>query len=268
MYNYDMMLADLKNLTNARIFSLGKTLFGREIFAIIVGVGNPKTLIHGGIHGRENITSRLVVRQARVYSGSAVCFVPMVNPDGVQLAELGLKSAPQNMRKFLTKANGDGDFKLWKANGRAVDINVNFNADWGNGLFNANIPSFENYIGKMPESEVETKALIELTKIYKFKVSASYHAKGEVIYCGFQDKFPYMSEAMEISNLTGYPLLQSLGSAGGFKDWFVLNNYGLGLTIEVGDDRLAHPLQESAFAKVWRDNKEVAKKLCEIGERI
>lgn len=60
-------------------------------------------------------------------------FVPMVNPDGVELCKRGVTSAPKNVRKSLLRLNGSDDFRAWKANGRAVDLNVNFDAGFGKG---------------------------------------------------------------------------------------------------------------------------------------
>lgn len=268
MYSYDNLLSDLKGIKNCRVFSIGKTHFGRDIFTVITGTGMPKVLIHGAIHAREYITSKLVIEQAKQFAIYPICYVPMVNPDGVQLIAQGIKSVPANAVDFLVKINNGKDFSLWKANGRAVDLNVNFDADWGKGKQNIKTPSSENYIGMFPESESETQALIRLTKSFKFCVSISYHTKGEVIYCGYNGQLPFQKKAEKISKLTGYPLLTSEGSAGGYKDWFILNNYGLGLTIEVGDDNLPHPINEKSFNRIWSQNKNVPETAAEIAEEI
>lgn len=269
MYNYNDLLVDLKKLRNARIFVIGKTYFNRNIYAIIKGRGRPKALIHGAMHSRENITSKLVMDQAILFENSSICFVPMVNPDGVQLVTSGLSSAPKYAQDFLNTVNNESDdYSLWKANGRAVDINVNFDAKWGQGAQNVTEPSSGDYIGRAPESEFETMAMVRLTEYYKFCVSISYHTKGDVIYYGFDGKTPYMDEAEKISKVTGYPLLTSTGSAGGYKDWFVQDDYGLGLTIEVGDENLSHPLGYDAYPDIWRHNRYVTKTVQEITEEI
>lgn len=268
MYSYDDMLRDIKTIKNCQKLSIGKSYFGRDIIAIITGSEKPKVLIHGAIHAREYITTKLIIEQIKQFLNCPICYVPMVNPDGVQLVTKGIKSVPDNAVDFLTAVNKGLDFSLWKANGRAVDLNVNFNADWGMGKYNIKKPSSENYIGMFPESESEVQSLIELSKKFKFCVSISYHIKGEVIYCGYNKVFPFHNQAVKISKSTGYPLLESEGSAGGYKDWFILNNFGLGLTVEVGDDRLSHPITLKSFSRIWQQNKNIPKITTEIAEEI
>lgn len=269
MFDFVRLEKELKTFGDgARIEVIGKSFFDRPIYAMFIGEGMPKTLIHGGIHARENITSRLVLDLARNYKGEAICFVPMVNPDGVELVSKGVDSVPCDYREFLLSVNAGFDFGLWKANGRAVDNNVNFDADWGGGAKNLTYPSFENYIGEYAESESETQALVNLTLKYKFCASISYHAKGEVIYQGFKGINPYADLGERFSRVTGYLLMESLTSSGGYKDWFVCKGFGLGLTIEVGDDAYSHPLPDQAYDKIYNDNRDVPKLLEEVGKII
>lgn len=258
MYSYDNLVEDLKAFSANSAVSVGKSLFGRDIWALTVGDGVPRALIHGGIHGREHITCRLVIELAKQYRGAAVMFVPMVNPDGVEIAVNGLDSVPRERREYLQKVNGRGSFKLWKANGRAVDLNVNFDALWGRGDLNITKPAPANYIGAYPHSEPETRVLSELTEKYKFTATISYHCKGRVIYYGFENYPAHLDKVSEIVRLTGYTPLTSRGSAGGYKDWYLKRGFGFGVTVEVGDDSLSHPLSDSSFKKIWNENNGVA----------
>ena len=83
---------------------------------------------------------------------------------------------------LLRLNGGSSDFTLWKANGRGVDLNVNFQADWGCGAANVRRPGPENYIGPAPFSEPETRALRDLTLALSPDATISFHTKGGEIY--------------------------------------------------------------------------------------
>ncbi|MEG2414033.1 MAG: M14 family zinc carboxypeptidase, partial [Clostridia bacterium] len=142
-----------------------------------------------------------------------------------------------SVAKFLVETNGGSEnFADWKANARAVDLNVNFDAKWGSGESNLFFPYPSNYVGQFACSESETRALVDITNSISPTVTLSYHARGEVIYHGFDGVFPFAQVAEKIASSTGYALESSRGSAGGYKDWFVATRRKLGLTIEVGKD--------------------------------
>lgn len=67
-----------------------------------------------------------------------------MNPDGALLSGYGIDTALESERAKLLKINGSFDFSLWKANGVAVDLNVNFAANWGEGKRNVRVPASEN----------------------------------------------------------------------------------------------------------------------------
>lgn len=241
-----------------RVFDIGYTVLGTPIPAVIVGEGNPKSLIFGAIHAREHVTAQLVADLAKNYSGEAIIFVPMVNIDGVRLSQEGLTEwLPEVNYDYLLRLNGgSGDFGDWKANIRGVDLNVNFDADWGTGAQNITYPAPANYVGEYPESEPETQALLRLAEDFGIENAVAYHAKGEVIYYGFNNGDDDLPRAQEFSRATGYPALRSTGSAGGFKDWFVERG-GFGLTIEVGDDALTYNGLYNDYANISAQNGDV-----------
>lgn len=221
-----------------RSVEIGYSLLGRPILALHSGdIQGPQVLVQAGMHAREWVTTPLVIRMMQDYRGSGgVWCVPMTNPDGALLCQQGLESvAEQSLKDFLLQVNdGNPDFRAWKANGRAVDLNVNWNADWGTGEQNVFAPAPSDYVGMYPLSEIENVALRDLTNRVQPRVTLSYHARGEVIYRGFGCRNPYPACARKIADATGFPLLDSTGSAGGYKDWFVATTNRLGLTIEVG----------------------------------
>lgn len=266
LYGYDNLINDLKNVGN--VFVFGKSVFGRNLYAVTVGEGVPRAIIHAGIHARECVSSAVAVKMIKNHKGKAVCFVPMLNPDGVMLCKYGLKSSPETARSFLMKINGGKNFGLWKANGRGVDLNVNFDAGWGEGASNVTYPSSANYIGQSPMSEPEVRAIADLTEKFRFSASVSLHTKGEIIYYGFRDCKNYLEYGKILSLDTGYPLSESADSAGGYKDWFLYKSYGAGYTVELADDNLSHPIPLSYADEIYEKIKNLPALAAEIGEDI
>jgi len=254
-----------------RTEKIGQSVLGRDITAFITGEDPlAKVLIHGSIHAREFMTARLILDFIKGYQGSAeIWFIPFVNPDGVLLATEGLESVPESRRKGLIRLNqGKEDFSLWKANIRGVDLNVNFDALWGEGESNIKYRNYENYIGRRPFSEPETRALRNVTLKNDFMMTISYHTKGREIYWGFDNNYKYKEEALRFSSLTGYPLKKSLNSAGGYKDWFTKVFKRLGLTIEVGDDKYPHPLPDEAYEEIFNENRLIPELASDIAYKI
>ncbi len=269
--HYQSGLKELEGL-GASLFSIGKSAFGREIWCVRAGSGNPKILVQCSIHAREHITAHLGMMLAkkllRERQPGTVFFVPVANPDGVLLALEGLSSVPAPARDFLRTVNGSEDFSLWKANGRAVDLNVNFDAEWGKGVNNIFRPGSANYIGTEPESESETRALVNLTLAVRPHFTLSFHSKGEVIFWRFGQPRRRLARDRQISSaiseVTGYPLSNAPGSVGGFKD-FCIQRLGIpSLTIEVGSDRLSHPIGVESLPEIWSKNSEVVAKSLDL----
>lgn len=268
LYAYDDLQKDLQNEKN--VFSIGKSVFGRDILAVIKGRGIPHALIFGGIHARESVTSDVVVNLLKRYDNDsdAVCFVPLVNPDGAMLVKYGAKSADESFLKFLLKINGGDDFSTWKANGRAVDLNVNFDADFGKGRSNVFLPSSENFVGRYPFSEPETRALKNLTEKYRFTSSMCLHTKGNLIYYGYNKLKCYKNYVKMFRDETGFPIENSVGSTGGFKDWFLKKRFGFSITVELGDDALTHPVSREYTAEFCKILEKTPKILAKIGDEI
>ena len=226
-------------------------------------------LVHGAIHAREHVTAPIVVAMARRYlvayagGGLPPCdFVPMVNPDGVELCAHGVESAPPLYRERLLALNGGTDFALWKANGVGVDANVNFDAAWGTGRANVFAPAPEGYVGPYPHSAPETRTLVRLTESRRYRLTLSYHCKGEVIYYGFgtgELSRHSLGAARYLATRLGYAVSPSVGSAGGYKDWFALHcPAGVALTVEVGDDRFEHPFPYTELPALIAAHRDVA----------
>lgn len=248
--------------TNTEKKIIGESVFWRSVYALKCGNGTPVGLAQYAIHGREYVTAKLAIEHfKRGVTRGSVWIVPLVNPDGALLSEVGLSTAPKERREYLLALNGGVDFSLWKANGRGVDLNVNFAARWGKGVKNVFYPSSENYVGESPFSEPESLALKEFTKKIRPDYTVSFHTKGEEIYWCFhqpksrRERDRLLAEA--VSKATGYPLKDAKGSAGGYKDWCVQSLKIPAFTVEVGKDEYTHPLGDEALKDIVEKNADV-----------
>lgn len=257
---YQTLSKFYKNVATEKTI-IGKSVFGRNIYAFKIGDGSPVGIAQYALHGREYITSYLALKhfERGVFQGS-FWLVPLANPDGALLSQTGLQSVKRerDRKKLLCLNGGSEDFLLWKANGRGVDLNVNFDARWGTGAKNTQSAGAENYIGKRPFSEPETRALKEFTQNIKPDYTVSYHTKGEEIYWYFYQSMRTCPRdkglASALSRSTGYPLSYAKGSAGGYKDWCIQTLKIPSFTIEAGDDQACHPLGEDALKDIIEKN--------------
>lgn len=228
-YTYEEMIVDLyamkteyKELGNIfNIKTLGKTLDGRVIECAVLG--NPdaenQIVVQAGIHGREYLTSMLVMRQLEyyldnyktgTYNGTAYEYlfnhyafyvIPMANPDGMVIAEEGIDAIRSEElrnninkiyerdleKKYATLDSGkvlsrDEYLEYWKANAAGVDLNRNYDALWDE-YTGESEPCFLNYKGISAESEPETVAMVKLIESLP-NVSAliAVHSQGRMIY--------------------------------------------------------------------------------------
>ncbi len=253
------------------LFNAGKSTLGKNILATHVGsYDGPQVLIQAGIHAREYITTSLLVEMARnlhnnnLVSGGGIYFVFLTNPDGAEIVLDGINGVDCNITKqYLILANNNStDFSQYKANINLVDLNTNFNANWGQGAQNVFCPNTENFVGFYPESEREVRDLINFTLQTKPLITISYHSKGEVIFYGFEGQTPEDLErdltiGEALSATTGYPLVFTENSTGGYKDWCINTLKIPSYTIEVGNENLPHPIGIENLPEIYQQNKDV-----------
>ncbi|HIW03038.1 MAG TPA: hypothetical protein H9892_06835 [Candidatus Protoclostridium stercorigallinarum] len=258
MYVYDDLRRDCCRLCRkgAVCGTIGRSLFGAHIVCFHLGPKDgAQMIVQGGMHAREWVTSLLVVRQAETLLREklpiGIFFIPMTNPDGAELAQRGCERFPNAAE--LLRMNGSRDFRLWKANGRGVDINCNFDARWGRGKGNVPYPAPASCVGARPESEPETAALASFTRRLRPVITVSYHALGREIYYEFGQRGAALGRdralAEAAGKFLGYRVVSGdLGSAGGYKDWCVSRLGITALTVEIIGEDKRHPLREEDLA--------------------
>ena len=267
-YTYPDLVEDLAALQGAygdhfSYESIGKSVDGREIFACVVG--NPdaenKVLLTGGIHGKEYLSSLLVMTQVEYYlanleTGSyngltyadmldthAFYVLPMINPDGIMLALCGIESmqTPEarvsvekvyadNLRDGLTTADDINDYLAynWKANANGVDLNRNFAlSDWSEVRTGILAPCFRNYKGPSAASEPETKAVSAYVEsLGEIGALLAFHTAGQVVYwdCGMTGgvRQETLDLAQAVCGHTGYKLIYDKHFDASLNDWITL----------------------------------------------
>jgi len=287
-YTYEIMQRDIRGLRTRYPFleigSAGKSVLGRDLTYIKLGNGPNQVFYNGSHHSLEWITSPLLMKFIENFSNayaqgasirgydvrsiwnqSTIYIIPMVNPDGIDIVLNGLQPDNPYYSQLLQWNNTGLPFsRVWQANIRGVDINHNYNALWETyrdlaeelGL---NSPRPYRYPGPFPESEPETRALVNFTRSHNFRLVLAYHSQGEVIYWNFQDLAPPVARRIGemLSQVSGYQLDETTGTAAysGYKDWFIQEYGRPGYTIEVG--RGVNPLPITQFDRIYNDNEEL-----------
>lgn len=224
---------------------IGYSLLHRELCAYTIGDGD--ALIAAVFHGMERATGALLMRylfekardiqEGRRYSFTAI---PLINPDGAQIALEGASCAGRY--HALVRRLSKGDASRWQANARGVDLNHNFNAgrvhlracEIKEGFI---VRGATRFGGDTPESEPESRALCEFCRRKEFSSAVALHSQGREIYADFEDSAPKsVTLAQRMAKLSGYDFCEPAGTAvgGGFKDWFCKRFHRPGFTIEIG----------------------------------
>ena len=297
-YTYTKMVKDIKKLEKAYpelidTEIIGKSEYGRDIYAVSLGKGDATVFINGSHHAREwittNVNMNMIDKYANAYekktkidgydaqkilNNTTIWFVPMVNPDGVTLQQSGLKSFPKADHAKIIKMNdGSKDFKRWKANGKGVDLNRQYDARWKY-LGGGNVPKFKNYKGKSPESAKETKAILSFVKEIDPEMAISYHSSGQILFWKYgQTGSRYTRDRnyiKKISQMTGYRLIspKSYTGGGGFSDWFSTALKKPAFTIEVAPYAGETQVPLKYFKKIWNENEGIGLYAAQEGAKL
>ena len=258
------------------ITSIGTSRKGQPIYSFSLGWGPVSIMYNAAHHANEWITAVVLARfvedmaqevlpawqdlingqepgksgEASLQSGSTptpwyeqitLHMVPMVNPDGVDIAIAGRHD--------------------WKANAVGVDLNSNYPAGWdlarefkyARGYTEAGARDF---VGQHPLSEPESTAMAAYTTLIDPALTLSLHTQGEVIYWRYMDYTPPGDAklARRLSYASGYELedVPDTSSHAGYRDWFIQEHNRPGFTIECGYGESPLPISDfdGIYAKV------------------
>ena len=244
---------------------LTRTAFGRRVYALQFGSGSRKLLITAGHHANEAITSDAVwqwlfdfcgallrggtvcgAAARELYHNAMVYLVPLVNPDGADLAAGACAPESPEYQTAASIAARYPDIPFpsgWKANLRGVDLNLNYPARWEaarrvkkeRGVCG---PAPRDFVGFSPLDQPETAALAAFTRCVHPDLMLALHTQGSVIYPGPEETAPPGSRelALAFSKASGYPVepVPQESANAGFKDWFLQVFRRPAFTIEAG----------------------------------
>ncbi|WP_231686790.1 M14 family metallocarboxypeptidase [Bacillus sp. JCM 19034] len=239
-----------------------------------MGSGKKKVFYSGGWHANEWLTSKLLSyfmyllaeKKSRnetwydynikhILEDVTLLVVPIVNPDGIELVQQGIYKDHPFYKKVLDINKGMKSFDHWSSNIRGVDLNHQWPAGWEKEAEESpKVPWSRYYSGEKPLSEPEAKAIYHFTNKHQFDYVLAFHSQGQVIYWGYNDFEPEVSEDMvkRLSYVSSYVPVKTADSDGGYKDWFIQHFRRPGFTIEVGVG--VNPLSPRHFAEVWSNN--------------
>lgn len=262
---------------------IGESVMGRPLLGLKIGKGEKQVFYNASFHANESITTPVLlkfaeeyaeafsakkklygVEAARLFYAYELNLIPMVNPDGVDLANGFLTEGPYYERAAEIAA----DYPAvpfpegWKANIQGIDLNLQFPAGWeqakeikyAQGYMS---PAPRDFVGEAPLSAPESRAVYRFTIGNHFRLILAYHTQGEVIYWKYLDYEPERSwEIAEyFAKVSGYLAEETPFASGyaGYKDWFILAYNRPGYTVEAGLGE--NPLPMSQFAQIYEDNK-------------
>lgn len=253
-----------------KVFSIGKSVLGRSIYAMGLGSIYKSTLFVGATHGMEWLTSLLLFRFMEdllehmktktplaevdvnhLFENRSLVIVPMLNPDGVEIQQGGAQTA-KHLCQFVCRASGE-DTSRWQANARGIDLNHNFDAGFAQlkkmeSEQGFTAPGPTRYGGTAPFSEPESLCLANFCKAFDIRHTLSFHSQGEEIYWKYGEKTPPRAHMMAqvLASASGYNLAapEAIASHGGFKDWFIACMERPGFTIEIGKGRNPLPVED------------------------
>lgn len=275
-YDYKNFLKDTESLLEEFPFVereiIGKSVMKKPIYCIKIGDGEKKLFINGAHHGLEYLTSAFIMKFLKEFAEAvsenteffgydakeiaenvSLYAVPMVNPDGVDIAVNGLDITNPYHQKLISSVGIHSFNKVWQANARGVDINHNYNASW---RVVKTKPCESKYAGPYSESEPETKAMVDFVRKTDFDILIAFHSQGKEIYYDFDGITAENSRklAEEMAKVSGYAVSTPTGSAafGGCKDWFIKEFGKAGFTIEIGSGQ--NPLPMEKLNEVYDEN--------------
>lgn len=268
----DRLLQDYSFVTSRII---GYSVMKNPILELAIGEGEKKLFVNCAHHGLEYLTSAFIMRFLAEYArkitldedffgydvgelrkGVTLSVVPMVNPDGVDIAVNGIDITNPYHQKLISCVGLHSFGRVWQANARGVDVNHNYNAGW---RVVKTRPGPTQYAGPYSESEPETKAIVELVRKMDFDMLIAFHSQGGEIYYDFDGLTARHSKdlAEKMAEVSGYVPCVPEGAAsfGGCKDWFIKEFGRTGFTVEIGHGE--NPLPEEMLCDIFEENSRI-----------
>ena len=276
-YKLQVVAAMYPSIT--KLQKIGQSVEGRNLYALKLGTGKKEILMDASFHAREYMTTNVLMEMMDTYlkayiNGSkigsydvrsvlnnvSIVFVPMVNPDGVTLAQGGKVST--SMQKLVARNNGSSKFDRWKANINGVDLNRQFVYGWKE--IQSSKVSYKGYKGSAPFTEPEALAMKRFIDNSNHLNYVSYHSSGQIIYWGKPKNDKQYARAQKlvkgVSKITGYsivPITSKNKPIGTAEDYYRIVKTRPSMTVEIAPygGEASVPLKQ--WQNVWKRNATV-----------
>lgn len=241
---------------------LGMSHDDRKISMLRIGKGDQVLFCTAGIHGRERTNPVLLLQMAEEYCIAyesnwklenfyevrnlldqyAICIIPLVNPDGYEIASRGFGVIKNPIYRQMLRMKGI-PHELWKENARGIDINRNFPC----------AAYRRKQLQDQPGSENETRALLRIMQEQRSVGYLDFHSRGKVIYYYRQSMSPRYNQrsyrlARHLQKVSSYRLgrkeeeMATPGSGGNSVQYYAECMKSPAITIETLDDNTSFPL--------------------------
>ena len=284
MITYETMVDKLNTIhalypSFTKLEIIGKTVEGKDIYALKVGNGSREIFMDASLHAREYMTTNVLMEMIDEYTHAytrniafdsyqvktvldqtSIWFVPMVNIDGVTLVQKGVNAT--SYKNSIIRMNGSINVARWKANIRGVDLNRNFDGNWAPAA-TEKAPSWRNFKGYSVFSEPESRAIRDFVAKHKFQAYISYHSSGNLLYYwnwqSSANELRDLTFAKSIAKKTGYSVMSPLYKvgSGSSADWFIRTYKKPGITMEISPYVGDQPVPFKNWADVWKRNKSI-----------
>lgn len=236
--------------------TIGRSRMGRAIELLSFGTGEAAAVFTAAHHGNEWITAAALrayierlaadyaagdARAREIFRRARLLFIPLVNPDGADIASGGI--SPAHARRIAARYPELPYPSGWKADAAGVDLNLQYPAGWEEAReikfaqgWRSCAP--RDYVGRAPLCAPESRALYDFTRRARPKCALALHTQGEVIYWQYKGAAPPGAEAlaMKLAAASGYALdtVPPESANAGYKDW-VIDALGVpAFTVECG----------------------------------
>lgn len=225
---------------------VGTSQDDRMIYMLRMGFGQKSLICTAGIHGRESVNPVLILRMIEDYALSfrfhrkiqdcdvetllrqySICFIPVVNPDGYEIALKGFETIENPIYRRMARARNISH-ENWKYNARGVDINRNFPCR----------SYVQQQLYEYPGSESETQMLMRVFRDYDTVAYLDFHSRGKIIYY-YRNAMPHTYNqrcrqyARALQHVSGYAL--------GRKEEELLSNVSGGNSVHFYSEQTGKP---------------------------
>ncbi len=265
----------------AKLSEFGKSVMGKPLLNICAGCGKRKVLYSASHHANEWITTLVLLKfmnelfeksrtndQIEAFNAkdllnrATLCFVPLINPDGVDLV-LGKLLSGKNFEQAKKIAGNYSSIPFplgWKANIEGTDLNLQYPANWEKAKqIKSDLgfvsPAPRDYVGTAPLSTPESRAFANFTRNLNPDIVVALHSQGKVIYWKFANYEPWGAYelGLKLAEASGFELSQTPPESdnAGYKDWFIQDFGRPGYTVEIGLGE--SPLPLSQFGTIYAE---------------